>query len=306
MKTVVVTGATGFCGGAMLRFLTRMDVRTLALNRGDFYNPKNPKTGPSADAVARVLNGVQPDIVFHLAGTSHSSHAAELYEANLLTTLSLLSALQKFPIRPTVLLCGSAAEYGMVSAADLPLTESSKEHPSDAYGASKLAQTQLARLAGAEGFPIIVTRPFNILGPGMPRRLAFGNYLAQLKEALPDGHCKLRVGNLSSTRDFITIEDAVQSWWRLSQATAAIGQTVNLCSGFPLSIQGLIEQLQKVSPIPIETTSDPNLARLGDIREHYGDSSLLYELVGWKPGPITLEAMRLLVKQHLEVSSGCP
>lgn len=300
MTTAVVTGSGGFCGRALLDFLARRGVCVVALHHADFSSPHSPDAGPSPEGLVRALRGRRIDYVFHLAGTSHTPDARVLGNANVLSTIALFEALRVIGAKPVVVLVGSAAEYGRVAPSDLPLRETAPEQPVDAYGSSKLAQTHLGRLAAAAGYRVVMTRPFNIVGPGMPARLALGNFLRQLTEALPAGRCRIQVGNLAASRDFITVEDAVRAWWELAQLPAACGLAINICSGVPMQLQRVVELLAAAAPIPVEIRPAQTLARPTDIPEHYGCNDRLRDLLGWVPSPLNAATMARLVQRHLE------
>jgi GDP-4-dehydro-6-deoxy-D-mannose reductase len=304
MKVALVTGATGFCGRALTEFIVQQGVTPVLFERRRFYDPARLQAGPCANTVAAGLAGLNPEVVFHLVGKSHSESACELYEANFLTTLALFDALRLLKLRPVVVLCGSAAEYGRITLSDLPLSETSVARPVDPYGASKLAQTNLALLAAQAGIPVIISRPFNIVGPGMPSKLALGGFLDQLKQAVPSKHCTLLVGNLDTSRDFVTIGDVIRVWWELSQLTAARGRIINICSGVPLSIGDLIAHIKTYAPIPIEVKTELSRVRAQDIPVHYGDNTLLRQLLGWVPTPPDAETIRNIMHFHLSIP--CP
>jgi nucleoside-diphosphate-sugar epimerase len=109
--------------------------------------------------------------------------------------------------------------------------------PTTPYGAAKLAQT---RLALASSRPVVVVRPTNVIGPGMPRALALGRFSAELGTAPrrdePGPVHVLSVGDLSAIRDMIDVRDAVRLIWALATNDEAVGQIVNVGTGAGASI----------------------------------------------------------------------
>src|SRR5262249_12810899 len=128
-------------------------------------------------------------------------------------TLNVLSAVARHVPAAPVLVLGSAAEYGPVAPEALPVDEDFPAAPTTFFGTSKLAQTQAARVAAAEGrLRVLGARPFNVIGPGLAAHYfaaAFAERLCQAKTASsPD---ELAVVNASATRDFIDVRDVAQA-----------------------------------------------------------------------------------------------
>src|SRR5207245_5395247 len=59
--------------------------------------------------------------------------------------------------------------------------------------------------------------------------------------------------------------------------------TYNLCSGAPLKLEALVEEMAKATPLPVEVKPDPSLARPVDPSVVYGDPARLSEATGWAP-----------------------
>ena len=133
----------------------------------------------------------RPDWVIQCAGATHCSDPSELYKLHVDGTRNVLSAVARFVPKAVVILLGSAAEYGPVAPEQLPIQEQQICKPATPFGASKLAQTQLAEAAAEEwGLRVLTVRPFNILGPGLPEHYfagawhgACGNFAAKAGRA---------------------------------------------------------------------------------------------------------------------------
>ena len=70
--------------------------------------------------VTELIRDSRPDWVFHLAGLT-SGREKDIYRTNLLGTVNLLDSLQQDAPNARILLVGSAAEYGRVDPAQLPI-----------------------------------------------------------------------------------------------------------------------------------------------------------------------------------------
>lgn len=274
----LVTGAGGFSGRHLVRFLERQGVEVHAVPRGTDIG--------SAGALAAVAAAARPDYVLHLAGVASGDDLSAYYGVNVGYAAALLQGLAQAGLRDVpVLLAGTSAEYGLIAPDELPIRETLVARPYNHYGASKLAQTMLGMVAAAhEGRRIVVARTFNLLGAGMPPHLAAESFARQIRgiqraEQPPF----IAVGNLESTRDFVDVQDAVRLYWQLVTTPAAYGETVNVCTGAPISIRSLLDALIAASGRPIEVRLDPEKLKRVDVPAHYGSTEKLERLTGAKP-----------------------
>src|SRR5712664_4836772 len=226
----LVTGAAGFTGRILCRLLSDEGLQVFAAGRrspgiGTFV----PLAYPVADGrLARIVAHVRPDYVFHLAGVAHGVPPATFYQVNANYAAALLDALQRSARPCAVLLVGTSAEYGQVDAQDLPISEDCRARPYGHYGISKLAQTQLGLTFNSVDLRVVVARPFNLIGPGMPPFLSVQAFIDQLVRLRGSRGAKvLKVGTLQPSRDYLHVRTAAEAYWRLIGASAAYGRVVN-------------------------------------------------------------------------------
>lgn len=252
MLEVLISGASGFTGGALLRRLVSEDVRTAAFGRAVLQDPV---------AVRAVLRDAKPEWIFHLAGKLKGT-ASELFEANLLSAVHLLEAAAEVAPRTRILLIGSAAEYG-VPEDDSPISEKHPCRPVGPYGLSKYAMTLAAcDFAERSDLPVNVARAFNLIGPNIPPTLLLGAVIERTKKALADGANMIKVGDLSAERDFLDVRDAVDAYIAIMKSNAS-GEIFNICSGIPTSIHELVDSALRHAPRPIGYEIDPALGSGG-------------------------------------------
>ena len=121
------------------------------------------------EQVDRIVADVRPTLVFQLAGGTRTNDPHLLYRIHIEGTLNLLSSIKAHVPDALLVLMGSAAEYGNVDPGNIPVSEEQIPNPNTFFGSSKLAQTHIAQVAAYDwGLRIVSTRPFNIIGPGIP------------------------------------------------------------------------------------------------------------------------------------------
>ena len=282
----LVTGASGFIGTHLLRFLQTEDVEitTHGPERailGEHYNT------PIEDiaSLTEIVFHVQPDFVFHLAGIANGNDYSMFYRVNVQYAVNLLRALEMAGLsdRP-VFLTGTAAEYGLVPQEDMPITEKTPTAPHNYYGASKLAQTHLGKVLATTGRRIVLVRPFNIIGPGMGTHLSVQAFAMQIASiARGENPPVIEVGNLSSSRDFVDVGEAVKIYWELMHTPAAFGRVVNICSGHPIKMSEILDRLIHISGRQMDVHVNADRFKALDVPLSYGDPSLLNTLIGTYP-----------------------
>lgn len=280
---VLVTGASGFIGRSVLEELRARGLETIAVSRALRTSVAGERqcvlSAPgSAAEVRELLFAVSPDVVMHLAGVSSAPSYGDLYEANVVFAANLLDASLAMPRKPRVLVAGSAAEYGPVPAAHLPVREDFTCRPNTAYGASKLAQTSHALIAASRGLPVMVARLFNPIGAGMPKSLALGSFAHQIAQMGPRGGV-LETGDLEVVRDFMDVQAAAKLLVDLSlMPSAGSPEVVNVCTGEGQRLLDLTQRLIDLAGVPVELRHD--VARRGnsEVTAFVGDPSRLQSL----------------------------
>lgn len=286
MRRILVTGSGGFLASHLLRELrrefpsARLCPTSRAPGRGrsacDLLDPKAAR--------ALVLRS-RPDCVFHLAGLPHAGSPGELRLAHAQTTIHLLEALRVSPesSRAAVIISGSAQEYGPARGGR-PLREDAPLSPTNDYGRSKAEQSLLALWYGERfHMDVRIARVFNLVGPGMSPRNALGSFARQVAR-IEKGLNKppLKVGDLSSRRDYVDVRDAARALAAVARRGAP-GEIYNVCSGTARPARELLDFLLSLADRSIRTEAAPPRRKAGDPSCILGDRSKARAALGWVP-----------------------
>ena len=174
MSSVLVTGGTGFLGGALVRALVARGegVRVLVRPTSDKGRlaglPVETVVGDVTrpETLAPAVAGV--DTVYHLAGMlgQFGVPEAAYHTLHVGGTCDLLRACAKGGLERFVY-CSSPGMLGQVAPGEPPRDETSPHHPTSIYERSKSAAEKAALPLAAElGIPLVIARPEFVYGPG--------------------------------------------------------------------------------------------------------------------------------------------
>ena len=260
MKSVLVTGASGFIGSYVLYSLLKRGYNVHAINL-------NKKCGIDTDGVIwhkldlldicsvdSIIKLLRPEGLIHLAWeTKHQIYWNS--DTNLDWVASSIHMLQKFYLNGgnRALIVGTSAEYQWGGAEDLSETKTPLV-PSSLYGVSKNSLRQIIdKWASNSGLSWSWARLFNVYGPGEKSFRLIPNTINTL---IAGNSILFDRGNI--IRDFLYVEDAAEALVSLFQSD--LQGPVNVASGYPLSIHELIvlisEYLGKEKLINFNAKSD--------------------------------------------------
>lgn len=295
----MITGSEGFIGAHLVKHIRDANP-SAAVVRLDKRKSDSTSDVIAVDLldkaeVCGILKDTRPDFIFHLAGVIFSKDWDEHYRGNVETTVNLLSAVKETGIKTRVVVPGSAAEYGRIQAADLPLVETRLPNPVTPYGVAKVWQTAVTRYYAACGVDAVCGRIFNAIGHGAPQGLSVGAFAGQIKkirrgEALPE----ISVGNLSSRRDFIDVLDVCRALVTLVESGRR-GEIYNICSGASVSMQELLDMMIKSASVDCEVKTDPMRFKAAEIDDSFGSNEKLCKETGWSPSVSLKESVEALL-----------
>ena len=247
-RPIVVTGATGFTGGHLVRALVGggSPVRVLVRSASKAANLAPGVEVYEVDitkpaAVARAVQGV--GTVYHLAAAyREAAHREEGYrQVNVGATRNLLEAAAATGVERFVH-CSTVGVLGHI--AKPPADETTPYSPGDAYQRTKCEAEVLAlSYARDRGVPVAVARPTAIYGPGDRRLLKMFKMIAKGTFVM--------LGKGDAYYHMVYVDDLVDGLRLLAAHPAAVGEVFILGGDryYPLkTIADMIAQQLGVSP----------------------------------------------------------
>src|SRR5438132_8526856 len=236
--TIVVTGATGFLGSALVTELIRQKqpLRILARDeqraRAQFGDAVTVIKGDINDEeqVRRAVDGAT--IIYHLVGRLyHPSTPPELYyRTHVEGTRILLNACKGQSQLQRIVHCSTTGVHGETGRT--PAAEDAPFAPTNPYEVTKLEAELLAlRACREQGLPVSVARPGLVYGPGDLHLLGF---FSSIKKGL------FRViGGGNALLHPVYLDDMVTAFLLCAERTEAIGRSYNIAGERPVTIREL-------------------------------------------------------------------
>jgi GDP-4-dehydro-6-deoxy-D-mannose reductase len=294
-RTALVTGAEGFIGSHMVRFLSAEGWKVVGGHRlhitSSLSELKNVKFVQcdltDGERVGSVFREHQPTHVFHLGAQSLPTVSwtdpVGTFESNIMGSLHLFEAIRRQKRRPIVVSACSSAEYGNVPPSAIPVKEDHPLRPLHPYGISKVCLDLLARQYFVDyGVPSVNIRLFNTTGPGKTYDAPsdFVQQLVRIKKGLQ--RPVVEVGNLKPQRAFLDVRDTVRGFY-LAAIKGRRGETYNLCATKAHEIGKMLQLAIDLSGLKVDVRPIARLMRPSDEKIIFGSTKKIRKDTGWKP-----------------------
>jgi NAD dependent epimerase/dehydratase len=295
MNKVLVTGADGFIGSHLTEMLLEKGYTVRALSYYNSFNNWGWLEGIKHPALEVVSGDIRDphfcktitkdiDLIFHLAALiaiPYSYIAPDSYiDTNVKGTLNICQAARENGnIR--ILHTSTSEVYG--TAQYVPMDEKHPLQPQSPYSASKIGADAIAMsFYNAFKLPLTIARPFNTYGPRQSARAVIPSIIIQIASGIK----KIKLGDLSPTRDFNYVKDTCIGFIQLAECEDAIGEVVNIGSNFEISIGDTLEIIKKLMKSNVRFISDDNRIRpeKSEVFRLWCNNSKINSLTGFKPG----------------------
>ncbi len=252
MKTILITGATGFIASHLIPILHQQGWQIIAAIR-------SPSNSVIPVPVQTIIVGnidentdwqealKEVDTVIHLAARAHilqddaSDPEAEFFKVNTLGTSNLIKQAILAKVKHFIFMSSIGA---ITTLSDKVLTENSICQPDTPYGRSKLkAEESLIELTQNSPMAWTILRPTLVYGQGNPGNMERLMKLVQRKLPLP-------FGALNNRRSFVYVGNLVDAILTTITHPKAQNQMFIISDGEDVSTAQLIRQIADCLELP--------------------------------------------------------
>lgn len=214
---LLVTGATGFIGQNLVRYICRQGYRLRVFCRptsdvsGLLNQPVRIAYGDIQDpsSVDQAAGGC--DYIFHLAGYARNwaRDPEVFYRVNVAGTRNVLQAARKAKVKKVVV---TSTSMTLGPSRDKPQAETS-DRMGDFfcdYERTKFYAEQLVADFVKDGLPVVLVHPTRVFGPGL---ITEGNTVTRMIQLYLKRKWRLILGDGSAVGNYAFVEDVVQGHW---------------------------------------------------------------------------------------------
>lgn len=293
-KIMLVTGADGFIGSHLTEMLLNEGYKVRALSQYNSFNNWGWLEGINHPNLEVVTGDVRDphyckhisrdvDTIFHLAALiaiPYSYIAPDSYvDTNVKGTLNICQAAKENGVR-RVLVTSTSEVYG--TAQYVPIDEKHPKQPQSPYSATKIGADAMAMsFYNAFELPVVIVRPFNTYGPRQSARAIIPTIITQIA----NGATEIKLGDLTPTRDFNFVKDTCRGFIQLADCDEAIGQEVNVCSNYEISMRDTLNLIADIMGKEVNFVEDTLRLRPknSEVFRLWGDNTKIKGLTGFEP-----------------------
>ena len=240
----------------------------------------------SFPSLAKIINKVQPDEIYHLAAQSYVSNSFEDEFSTLNTNINgthyMLASMKEFSPKSKFYFAGSSEMFGKTY--ETPQNENTKFYPRSAYGISKVTGFELTRnYREAYNFFTSTGILFNHESPRRGFEFVTRKISLAVANIKNNKQKELRLGNIKAKRDWGHAKDYVEAMWLMLQQGQAADYVIG--TGIQHSVEEFLEIAFKYAKLNYRDfiKIDKNFFRPAEVETLLADPTNSKKKLGWEP-----------------------
>jgi UDP-glucose 4-epimerase len=325
LDRIIITGGTGFIGRHLVKKMLSNKPSSIAL----IADTSNIQTSQFIDGevdwdllrihtvdirdkktILDIFQNEKADMCIHLAAkisvADSINNADQTMDINVKGTLNVLEACSNSKVN-NFIFASSAAVYGDVT--ELPISESAMLRPLSPYGKSKMLAEELVfrydKLRKIQN--TISLRFFNVYGRG---NVSQSDVISRFAARLSKGLSPIICGDGNHTRDFVSVEDAVDGIILSSKAMEKnynghlnFPPVFNIGSGTGRSINEVAAKMIAISGLELDPIYEKGNQNSGVILHSYADMTKAKNVLRFVARKELEEGLREII-EDLQESQG--
>ncbi|OLA94344.1 MAG: epimerase [Candidatus Melainabacteria bacterium LEY3_CP_29_8] len=295
---ILITGGAGFIGSTLCDKILKEDNKIIVIdNFNDYYSPKMKENNIkhnlnnknyklyrgdicNKSLLERIFGENKIDVVVHIAASAgvrpSIDKPLDYVKNNIEGTVNILEVMKENNVKKIVF-ASSSSIYGNckeeIFSEDLKVTE-----PISPYAASKSACEQfLYTYSKLYDIQVVALRFFTVFGPRQRPDLAIRKFIDLIKENKP-----IPVyGDGTTIRDYTYIDDIVDGIIGAINYNDTIYEIINLGGGAPVSLNQMIETIEKV--LNKKAIIERLPMQMGDVNKTAADITKAKKLLNYNP-----------------------
>ena len=289
-KRILITGVTGFVGACLLHGLINdgfSNISIIIRNTSNIWRIKDILDKIKVyysdlldlERLTEIVSKIKPEIIYHLATygayPTIQKNVRKIYRTNLFGTINLLNASEKIGFECFVN-TGSSSEYGEKKE---PMVETNLLEPNCDYGVSKACATLYCQnFARQNSLPVVTFRLFSPYGyyEDQNRLIPYVILSCLLGK-------NLKLSSPYSVRDFVFIEDVVESYIKVLNSQNSFGQIFNIGTGEQHLVSEVVDKIIEITGSGIKPEWDVVNNMRNEPLVWVADISKAKSVLSWSP-----------------------
>ncbi len=279
-KVILITGGSGYLGTKLRKALEFEGAIVFNISKGCKESSHDFDIDISDfEEFEKIIVEINPEIIYHLAANIDRSRDFDKFDkinaVNSIGTLNLLKSLKNIDYE-NLIFTSTSEVYGNGKS---PFSEENIPEPVSPYSLTKLfAENLIKTYSNLHQKNFTILRLFNFYGNEMPESF----FIPQIIKTLMRNEPFLMTGG-EQKRDFVHVNDVVESLIISALNPNANNQTFNVCSGKAV-------QLNELAATVAESLDKKNLLMVGslpyrenEVWEMVGNPTKIFKSLGFRP-----------------------